>query len=461
MKAKPPPPPFLVPAVIDALRASPKFGSLVKLVPGEADGFCAEHVRNHGGTVLTSDSDLLVYDLGEDGGVVFFTDVDLDAGTQRLVAPQYRPADLCRRLSIKPETGAQHLAFDVSRDSHLTLEQAVERAKRNEAVSAFPEEYSKFIEQYLSPEVAPGLKTDQVSVLDPRISELVLRSLRVSPASEDKKARQISTDDVELTMYLPFLLDSPSRTSAWEASKRVRQLAYAVLQSTHDNNIPMVFEMRRLQTVSSGLCVDVPALSEINKLAVSLLALLREIEGLVGTVNHGVWVMLAMYQDIAMTMGRGKGHPLSLELLSQHARGKLDLCSWDYLHSLAQTQATYYSLRMLRQVLDLSAQHNEHMAPLSDTMSGLAKYLSNLPELPDFPSPSTYAETLKVLGEAMGLSCLETICAEHEDVIRPLIESIRKPQNNKKSKKRKATPSAQENTRPRPRSSNPFDLLAE
>jgi hypothetical protein len=460
MKAKPPPPPFLVPAVIDALKASPKFGSLVKLVPGEADGFCAEHVRNHGGTVLTSDSDLLVYDLGEDGGVVFFTDVDIDTGTQRLIAPQYRPADICRRLSIKPETGLQHLAFEVSWDSHLTLEQAVERAKRSEAVSAFPEEYSKFIEQYLSPEVAPELKTDQVSALDPRISELLLRSLQVSPASEDK-ARQLSTDGFELTMYLPFLLDSPSRTSAWEASQPVRQLAYAVLRSTHDHNIPMVFEMRRLQTVSSGLCVDVPAPSDINKLAGSLLALLREIELLVGIVDHGVWVTLAMYQDIAMTMRRGRGHPLSLEILSQQARGKLDLCSWDFLHSLAQTHATYYSLRMLRQVLDLSAQHNEHTAHLSDTLSGLANYLSKLPELPDFPSPSTYAETLKVLGEARGLSCLETICRDHEDVIRPLIESIRKPQNNKKSKKRKATPSAQENVRPRPRSSNPFDLLAE
>jgi hypothetical protein len=188
---------------------------------------------------------------------------------------------------------------------------------------------------------------------------------------------------------------------------------------------------------------------------------LREIELLVGIVDHGVWVTLAMYQDIAMTMRRGRGHPLSLEILSQQARGKLDLCSWDFLHSLAQTHATYYSLRMLRQVLDLSAQHNEHTAHLSDTLSGLANYLSKLPELPDFPSPSTYAETLKVLGEARGLSCLETICRDHEDVIRPLIESIRKPQNNKKSKKRKATPSAQENVRPRPRSSNPFDLLAE
>jgi hypothetical protein len=461
MKAKPPPPPFLVPAVIDALRASPKFGSLVKLVPGEADGFCAEHVQNNGGTVLTSDSDLLVYDLGENGGVVFFTDVDIDAETQRLIAPQYRPADLCRRLSINSETGLQHLAFEVSWDSHLTLEQAVEKAKRSEAVSAFPEEYSKFIEQYLSPEVA-GLKTDQVSVLDPRISEIVLRSLRVSEdisqAPGDKKARQVSSD-AELTMYLPFLLDCPSRTSAWEASKPVRQLAYAVLQSIQDNNISAVFEMRRLQTVSLGLRIDVPAPSEIHKLAVSLLALLGEIEAAVGKVERGVWVMLAMYQDIAMIMDRGKGHPLSLDILNQQARGKLDLCSWDFLHSLAQTQATYYSLRMLRQVLDLSAQHSKHMVPLSDTMSRLAKYLSNLPALPDFPSPSTYAETLKVLGEAEGLSCLETICAEHESVILPLIELIRKPQNNKKSKKRKATPSAQENTRPRPRSSNPFDLL--
>lgn len=460
MKAKPPPPPFLVPAVIDALRNSSKFGSLVKLVPGEADGFCAQHVRENGGTVLTSDSDLLVYDLGENGGVVFFTDVDVDTATQRLFAPQYRQADICRRLSIKPETGLQHLAFEVSRDPHLTLEQAVERSKRSEAVSAFPEDYSEFIEQYLSPEVAPEFEARQALALDPRVSEIVLRSLRTSkpipPASGNNKTQQVDSD-VELTMYLPFLLDCPSRTSAWEASKPVRQLAYAVLQSIRGSNIPAVFEMRRLQTVCSGLRVDVPDLTEVDKLGASLLVLWGEIEAGVGKVERGVWVMLAIYQDIAMTMDRGKGRPLSTEILSQQARGKLDLCSWDFLHSLAQTHATYYSLRMLRQILDFSAQK---IKPLSDTMSRLAAYLSNLPALPNFPSPNTYAETLRVLGEPEGLSCLESIFVEHENVITPLIESIRKPQSSKKSKKRKATSTVQENTRPRPRSSNPFDLLA-
>ncbi|KAG7287971.1 hypothetical protein NEMBOFW57_007491 [Staphylotrichum longicolle] len=53
-------------------------------------------------------------------------------------------------------------------------------------------------------------------------------------------------------------------------------------------------------------------------------------------------------------MERGKGYPVSLEVLGQAAKGKLDTCSWDFVHFLALSQATYYSLRMLRQTLEVS-----------------------------------------------------------------------------------------------------------
>ncbi|KAK4152497.1 Deoxyhypusine hydroxylase [Chaetomidium leptoderma] len=429
-KAKPPPPPFLVPAVIDALRDSSEFGALVKLVPGEADGFCAQHVRQNGGTVLTSDSDLLVYGLGEEGGVVFFADIDVDTETHRLIAPQYRPADVCRRLSITPETGLQYLAFEISRDPHLTLEQAVERCKRSEAVSS-REEYSEFIDQYLAPEVASNFETDQVPPLDPRVSEIVLRSLRLpgatNPVQPDKPAPQ-DRNCSELEMYLPLLLDYPSRTSAWEASKHVRQLAYAVLQSIRGSSIPSVLEMRRLQTMSSGSHVDVPEAVEIDGLGASLLALVSQIEASLNQPDL-VWAVLAVYHDIVMTVDRGKGYPLSLEVLRQESRGKLDPCSWDFLHFLGETQATYYSLRMLRQILEFSAHHTGTM---STTMSALSTLLTRLPALPSFPSPRTFAKTISLFREAGGLACLQSLCTDYEDII-PLIKSIQQPQNSKKN----------------------------
>ncbi|KAK3306679.1 XPG domain containing-domain-containing protein [Chaetomium strumarium] len=452
-KAKPPPPPFLVPAIIDALRESSEFSSCVRLVPGEADGFCAEHVRRHGGTVLTSDSDLLVHDLGETGGVIFFPDIDAGVEMETLVAPQYRPADLCRRLSLRPETGLQYLAFEVSRDPHLTLEQAIEKSKRREAIPASGEEYSNFMEQYHSPGVASQFQTDEVPTLDPRLSELFLRAFRgskkaVAPVSEPGPGNG-------LDIYLPFLLDCPNRASAWEASKPVRQLSYAILQSFCGNSIPSVTETRRLQSVSSGSRVEVPKPTEAKELGTFLLTLCTEIEDGISD-SESIWVVLSVYQDIVMTLDRGRGNPLSLALLEQEARGGLDQCSWDFLHLVAQAQATYYSLRMLRQIIELSAQYT---GSLCTTMSELARFLSRLPSLPGFPTCKNFLENLQRAREAGLLSCLRSLCVGYGDIILQ-IQSIEQPPESKRPKKKRRTmpPSSQKTAEPR--SSNPFNLLA-
>ncbi|AEO55372.1 hypothetical protein MYCTH_2299128 [Thermothelomyces thermophilus ATCC 42464] len=455
-KAQPPAPPFLVPAIIDALRSSPEFGHLVKLVPGEADGFCARHVRQHGGLVLTSDSDLLVYDLGQTGGVVFLADIAADEETQRLWAPQYIPVHICKRLSLKPEAGLRSLAFEVSRDPHLTLQQAVERCKAGQATSATEDEYSDFVDLYLSPEVASKLEADHVLLLDPRISEIVLRSLKtkgIATTSPGNKTISKRDDDDALEMFLPFLLDCPARTSAWEASKATRQLAYAVLQSLRGSDVISMSEMRRLQSMSSGTNLAVPKLTEIDGLGDALLARLYEIEAGLSDPNL-IWVTLAIYEDIAMTIDRGRGSPLSLGVLRQAASGEIDPCSWEFLHLLAQTQATYYSLRMLFQVLKFAAHHT---GTLSTPLSKLVRYLARLPSLPDFPSARTFAQTLLELREGGALSSLQTLCADYGDAML-LIRSVQEPQNDNKSKKRKRRAPPGGTTKPR--SGNPFDLLA-
>ena len=81
-----PKPPFLVPAVIEALRNSQDWAPLIQVVPGEADTYCAQDVRQNGGIVLTSDSDLLVQDLGADGRVSFFWDVEYISSAARVRA---------------------------------------------------------------------------------------------------------------------------------------------------------------------------------------------------------------------------------------------------------------------------------------------------------------------------------------------------------------------------------------
>jgi len=71
-----PPVPFLVPAILDTLRVSGTYRSMVEIVPGEADSYCARYLKQSGGIVFTGDSDLLVHDLSSVGAVCFFKDIE-------------------------------------------------------------------------------------------------------------------------------------------------------------------------------------------------------------------------------------------------------------------------------------------------------------------------------------------------------------------------------------------------
>ncbi|KAK4181845.1 XPG domain containing-domain-containing protein [Triangularia setosa] len=440
-RAKPPPPSFLVPAVIDALRSS-KYSPITEVVGGEADGFCAAHVQKSGGLVLTSDSDLLVHDLGKDGGVIFFTDIDLDSEGKRLVAPKFRHAEICRKLSIKLDVGFSYMAFEIFTDPHLTLEQAAERSRRGEAVMFSQEEYDAFIKTYLSPEMVPEIISTSGLNLDPRVSELVLRFSQMTTTPSKEK-------DEALEMFLPFLLDCPSRTSAWEISRPIRELAYSLLQSGQKSTLKTVLEMRRLQTLSSGSQADILPSAKVGEEFNHLLDNINKIKTTIVDPEL-LWIVLSIYLDIVRTVERAKGYPLSLEILAQEARGKLDQHSWDFLHTFAQTQATLYSLRMLQQLLSLK--------PRKGKVEDVVSALSDLPSLDRFPSVTAFAETLRLLREAGGPRCLIHLCSDMEDII-PHIEAIGKPPKSKKDRKRKAQPGAVEGHQVRARPSNPFELL--
>ncbi|KAK0637235.1 XPG domain containing-domain-containing protein [Bombardia bombarda] len=443
---KPPPPPFLVPAVIDALRRSSQYGPLTKVVPGEADGFCAHHVRLHGGAVLTSDSDLLVHQLGPDGSVIFFGDIDVDSESVVLTALQYRTSDICKSLAIKPDDGLLNLAFELIMDPHISLDQALERCRKETGIAKFPYDYSEFIKQYLTPEVATNIEVEDDLGMDPRISEIALQHVFGSSAkkapSPTKTSNTSRPQDGELAMYLPFLLDSPSRTSAWESSKRIRQLAYSLLQqSTQDVTvIHSVSEFRRLQSLSAGVRVEVPPPSSIDAEATALLDVLSKVETSVTPAPETVWMNLSIYQDIILTMGQGKtSRPLGVELLSQEAAKKFDPYSWDSLHFLAQAQATYYSLRMLKQMLDFTLRHTGDVAA---SVSKLARSISLLPSLSEFPSPRNFEGMLRRVNEAGGLACLAAVLPHYIRSLQPKTESTEletSPKSKKRNKRQKTS----------------------
>lgn len=55
--------PFLVPLIIESLLDS-RFAARTEVIPEEADPWCAVFARNNEALILTDDSDLAIYDIG-------------------------------------------------------------------------------------------------------------------------------------------------------------------------------------------------------------------------------------------------------------------------------------------------------------------------------------------------------------------------------------------------------------
>ena len=455
-----PVPAFTVPAVIEALKKSDNYSVFTKIVPGEADAFCALHARSHGGVILTSDSDLLVHDLGQGGSVAFIGDMELRSGPkQTVVAAEYLPAHICARLSIPPEKGVPALAFELNSTPSLSFQKSVERCKAGVASTASPKEYDEFMRQYLSPEIAGSTLHNSLAVnslavnLDPRISELVLKSVdftsRFPPIANGDLDSEVGIENAP--MYLPFLLDSPSRTSAWETSRSVRQLAYGLLQVIIGRPIGQVVEFRRLQTPSGGLRVEVPRLSSLDSVCLDLIELMSRIRKL-ATQPEIQWVILSMYQDISTSATQGKRRPLSIQVFQVDAGGTLDMTSWEVIHFLAQVQGTLYSLRMLQQVVDLVSIYVDKVQPAS--FAELRSYLSQIPPLDEFPQLQGFSSLVQEIQRARSLAAFTTAFRFSDDIVEEINNAL-----HPREVKRPKAPKQPQPIRNTPVSNNPFDIL--
>ncbi|EGY20498.1 uncharacterized protein VDAG_10127 [Verticillium dahliae VdLs.17] len=242
-------PPFLVPAILERLRLSEKYAPLIRLVPGEADAYCADHALHHGGCVLTSDSDLLVHDLGPRGAVILFHDLrtgTLD-GHRGLIAARYSPASIAERLRLPPTSaGIQRFAHELSRDPYKSLPQLLQAAQQRAAAEGDDAAEDAAYETFLRPYRAHDAETTAAAAtfaalatpLDPRVSELVLQSPALRsrlgiPEDEDEDEEGPRAPHSEPLIFLPLLMDCPARPSAWEASLDVRRLGYALLRAAH------------------------------------------------------------------------------------------------------------------------------------------------------------------------------------------------------------------------------------
>ncbi|OBT92582.1 hypothetical protein VE01_09620 [Pseudogymnoascus verrucosus] len=462
--------PFLVPAILEKLLASERFQSITSVSPGEADLYCARYVKEHGGTVLTGDSDLLVHDLGALGSVSFFKDLEVSeqCNIKTIRCCQYTPALIVERLDLNRSYGLKSFAFEMVMDPHASLPKLKQKSKDIKAVTGYPGMYTDFVKEYeaLPKEVhttectessAPKSLQAVLSTLDPRISEYVLQFPRAAEAAERPfpASVQPAENGNSVDMFLPFLLDCPSKTSAWEMSTAVRQLAYGVMNLTEpkENHVVAVVEHRRQQKGSRGREWQLPTYDEIDEASAGLVELAESIgKKMPGLSDFGLWRAIGLHQDLVFSSSAGKQSLGSLIIES----GGPKRLSWDTIHFSAQLQGSFYSFRMLKQILEaaLVSQYEENLSAASKRLSELLK---SLPELQAFPDVHADLESFKSSADCKALSAVKALLniRGQDTMDNGNAKSTKKDKKNKRKRAQESSASVEVTKRP----NNMFDLL--
>jgi len=138
---------FLVPAVLESLVASTQYRDITEVVPGEADLYCAKYLKQNGGIIFTGDSDLLVHDLGADGAVSLFRDVEFPSidNFDTLCSKLFQQSTIVDRLALPKSHGLHALAFEMTMDTHCTFPKLLAQAKSLKAISVKPEMYEEYL----------------------------------------------------------------------------------------------------------------------------------------------------------------------------------------------------------------------------------------------------------------------------------------------------------------------------
>ncbi len=572
----PPPPPFMVAAAIEHLRshhhppptnhAIPTSNPTsipipIQLVPAEADTHCALHARRTGAAVLTSDSDLLAYDLGTDGSVVFWDSLDLvvsarDLGREGdgdgdgdggggevpiLLGTRYHSPSLSSRLNLPltnsgsssdSGTPLQRLCFERSLDpavstldlkrrcglARLSANTDTNKDKRKER------QYADFLRLYsldldldldgdgegdgdtissLAEEGAvrgvvqgpkQGQKQGQGQVrhvkllqgLDPRLAELVVQfqslplhlhprllhlpsspkrgtaplSLQTSNDVDDdddpdpddhrrdddrdghrKQEQERGNEDTDLHIYLPPLVEDPSRDPAWSYGQEVRLLAYVLLGrgfvsaalsekgKEREREKEKVCSCRIIEYYRRGqrivgvpvldLPVSIPAScscscscsSEREDLKTQIHSLLDTLHShkprsqfsssssfssnpaplhtssAANPITTLFWRSFALDTVSEQRTGAGKAAPSSAWAERYLGKSGYAPTSWDEVHDQACVEAVLYSLRMLKQttqlVIAVAFGEVDHVHHVDMGIRELLELLESLPSIPD------------------------------------------------------------------------------
>ena len=353
-----PPPAFLVSSVLEILQSS-EFGFCTSTVPGEADAYCADHVRENGGIILTNDSDLLVHDLGSDGSVIFLSDITFPNSGKNtsLNVLQFRPKEIEKRLGLK-----SMIQLALAMKEKRWFQESVQLGKSFSTESL---EYVNFSSQFSTLPCHSKLLEavrfqdcdnllDMLRWLDARTSEFVHESVKVlSPFGQTECAKSENLGPIP--MYLPILLEDPTKATAWTCGAEIRSIGYSFLNINARNG--SVDEVGRRGTEIVKRVVPLQSLQDVSQSCNDLLESIEkhfQRHSASGVVDIPIiWQTYGAKIVCETLLKSGKPVPPKAEMLQLVKFEHSMMDSWAHVHLDAQLQGALYSLRMLKQFLDV------------------------------------------------------------------------------------------------------------
>jgi hypothetical protein len=431
-------PPFLVPAIVEALLSHDEYKSLTFIVPGEAEAFCIAAAKSltigqSTVTIFSNDSDLLVYRLSEQCLVVPLRDIEVQEGSspRSLSGTCFCPAKLAAQFGPGYDSLVEPAFFiKLDRDRSLTdaFKEAVKlRTSKDKGLldqlAFFKQEYDVRHEsrEWASMHSNQSLRQPLCSA-DARISEVIhqVAHKRFKPCVGNS-----------LDMFFPYLLEDGSRKTAWHVGQAVRVAAYSILlalANTEDESVRLI-EHNRSGSPSGIVATEIllhsrsETIYQIEKLHDRLDARFKWCHQLTtgalkSSSRLNTWHLVILHFLIDDLSAAQQDLPDALDLFyilagveaspaapnpetQPYKQREAYRTQWrQRFHLAAQYQAMYYSFRILQQLLDASLRpvtmaRTATTASLDSgiseqnrqTVHRLSSLLETLPNIIDFSIP--------------------------------------------------------------------------
>lgn len=436
--------PLLAPALMEALHTS-SFAEATRLVPGEADDFCASYAQDNPRSIIfTSDTDLLLYDYPSEVLVNFLKGGDTMPGPGLKV---YSPSGICQQLQLK---SLVQFAYAIHNDRWKSASENIREARNNQNTDSplYLDFRKRYIDKVEAPPFFPhcddsGSLHSSLQGLDARISEFVLQAMSIGHASTKELP-------LALTVFLPLFIEDPFRSSAWVNGREVRLLAYSLFAPSR---VVVQEHARKAQGISAEE-LAIMSLEQRTLYATELLNTLSTSPIDLSLPSSRYWTLLAAQLALSIT------NPPHASLLVRVVSGRFDN-TWAYVHLLATLQAVLYSLRLLKQCIAVSLALGNNPSgeglPL-DIVTQLKNALESLPSIANlFTVPG---QSIKAPPEDVGL--LDTLRNIYRRVGITDETCFEEPKSKKRRKREKREANARNKIRkdgPPATGSNIFAIL--